>query len=162
VEINLPPALAAVLQPLFEALPLERAMPDLVPAQSQHGAGAEQYEDSREAAYAAATHAVDQLQDHPGLQAGIWLYVDDLDRSHRISQNIHTPEGSYWHGIMHRREGDFSNAKYWFRLAGGLRFGFDPVALVDEVSKGQSNPDLVAKQREEWLALMRHCAGGLK
>src|SRR6476661_1793936 len=43
--------------------------------------------------------------------AGMWLLHDYLDESHNISQRIDTPEGSYWHAIMHRREGDFSNAK---------------------------------------------------
>lgn len=51
-------------------------------------------------------------------RAGIWLLYDDLDASHAMSQGIATPEGSFWHGIMHRREGDFSNAKYWFRRVG--------------------------------------------
>jgi len=50
--------------------------------------------------------------------AGLWLAHNDLDESHTISQGIHSPTGSFWHGIMHRREGDFDNACYWFRRVG--------------------------------------------
>jgi hypothetical protein len=46
--------------------------------------------------------------------AGLWLRHDALDESHTISQSLATPDGSFWHAIMHRREGDFSNAKYWY------------------------------------------------
>jgi hypothetical protein len=45
--------------------------------------------------------------------AGLWLYHDFLDESHTLSQDIDTTTGSYWHAIMHRREGDYGNAKYW-------------------------------------------------
>ena len=47
--------------------------------------------------------------------SGLWLWHDFLDESHRLSQDIDTVEGSYWHAIMHRREPDYGNAKYWFR-----------------------------------------------
>lgn len=47
--------------------------------------------------------------------AGLWLLHDFHDESHAISQDLDTVEGSYWHGILHRREPDYWNAKYWFR-----------------------------------------------
>jgi hypothetical protein len=50
--------------------------------------------------------------------AGLWLWFDYLSESHEISQRILTASGSFWHGIMHRREPDYPNAKYWFRQVG--------------------------------------------
>lgn len=50
--------------------------------------------------------------------SAVWLYHNFLDASHTISQGIQTNTGSFWHGIMHRREPDFSNSKYWFRNVG--------------------------------------------
>ncbi len=47
--------------------------------------------------------------------SGLWLAFNYLDESHNLSQEIETPSGSFWHGIMHRREPDYENAKYWFR-----------------------------------------------
>ena len=47
--------------------------------------------------------------------SGLWLWHDFLELSHNLSQAVDTPSGSYWHGIMHRREPDFPNSKYWFR-----------------------------------------------
>ncbi|MDP6042560.1 MAG: hypothetical protein QGG64_28670, partial [Candidatus Latescibacteria bacterium] len=53
-----------------------------------------------------------------GCISAVWLYHNFLDTSHTISQGILTETGSYWHGIMHRREPDFSNSKYWFHKVG--------------------------------------------
>lgn len=53
-----------------------------------------------------------------GVLAGMWLWHDWLDEAHRICQAIETPTGSFWHAIMHRREGDFSNSKYWYNRVG--------------------------------------------
>ena len=40
-------------------------------------------------------------------RAGLWLYHEFLDQAHAICQNLHTPAGSYWHALLHRREPDF-------------------------------------------------------
>lgn len=50
--------------------------------------------------------------------AALWLRYDYLDQSHAISQSLDAPEGEYWHGILHRREPDYGNARYWMRRAG--------------------------------------------
>src|SRR5688500_15446782 len=52
--------------------------------------------------------------DGDAMMAGLWLWHDWLDESHTISQNLHSPTGSFWHAIMHRRAGDFSHAQYWY------------------------------------------------
>jgi hypothetical protein len=52
------------------------------------------------------------------VRAGLLLRADLLEESHEVSQGLSTREGSYWHGIMHRREPDYANAKYWFRRVG--------------------------------------------
>ncbi|MGH9315471.1 MAG: hypothetical protein ACRD1S_20000 [Vicinamibacterales bacterium] len=40
------------------------------------------------------------------------------DRAHQIAQEIAGPEGAWVHAYLHRREGDQSNAAYWYRQAG--------------------------------------------
>jgi hypothetical protein len=52
------------------------------------------------------------------VKAGLHLMNESLDKSHSLSQGIDNTTASYWHGIMHRMEGDYSNAKYWFRMVG--------------------------------------------
>lgn len=40
------------------------------------------------------------------------------DEAHRITQEIDTPDGARVHAYLHRKEGDTSNARYWYRSAG--------------------------------------------
>jgi hypothetical protein len=69
-------------------------------------------------AFAHAVRAVADREMAACCLSGVWLLHDYLDESHTISQRLKTGSGSFWHAIMHRREGDFSNAKYWFRHVG--------------------------------------------
>ena len=71
------------------------------------------------------------------LQAALFLVGNQLDASHHISQNLHSPIGSYLHGIMHRREGDYGNAKYWFHQAGSFGF-FQTISMSISLAERQT------------------------
>jgi hypothetical protein len=54
----------------------------------------------------------------PSLRSAVLLWHDYLGESHTISQNLPGADGSFLHGLMHRREPDYPNAKYWFHRVG--------------------------------------------
>jgi hypothetical protein len=116
-------------------------------------------------------------------RAGLWLAFDFLDESHAISQELNTPEGSFWHAIMHRREPDYWNSKYWWRRVGthpvfadlatrtaalgypGRKAGWDPDAFVDaceaHCGKGDATEEMLRRvQAVEWELLFRWCWEG--
>lgn len=41
----------------------------------------------------------------------------DWTRAHEIAQDIESAEAAWVHAYLHRREGDLSNAAYWYRRA---------------------------------------------
>lgn len=154
---DLPENVGNAIQPLITRIPLENAMEQLVVTR---GADAETIALVEQIL---ADNAV--FARYPALASGLWLYVDALDRSHRISQGIDDSTGSFWHGIMHRREGDFSNSHYWFRRAGLHPVmeripDYDPHELIDAVAEGRSADRIVLRQqqREEWMHLFGWCA----
>jgi hypothetical protein len=49
------------------------------------------------------------------VEAVLGLRIGSIDRAHDIVQHGATPMDRYLHGVVHRIEGDFWNAKYWFR-----------------------------------------------
>jgi hypothetical protein len=151
--MNLPQEIAVACASLFELLPLDQAMPHLVGSHPTNTAVVDRIV------------ADPVIAKRPAIASALWLYVSDLSRSHTISQGIEDATGSYWHGIMHRREGDFSNSHYWMRRAAAHPLmaanpEIDSDKFIDEVAaaNGADLPELVAKQRAEWKALFEYCA----
>jgi hypothetical protein len=59
------------------------------------------------------------------LKAALYLYFDSFDEAHQIAQDHEGLEGNWIHAILHRREPDAGNSKYWYRR----------VAFPPEISK---------------------------
>lgn len=73
--------------------------------------------------------------------SGLFLRLNDWEKSHQLSQELETVEGSYWHGIAHRLEPDYGNAGYWFRRVG--QHPIFPQLLA-------AATDVLAAQRTSW------------
>lgn len=52
------------------------------------------------------------------IPALVFLWHDYYEESHNIAQDDSSTNGSLLHAIIHRREPDSSNAKYWLRRVG--------------------------------------------
>ena len=142
------------LEPLMQKLPLANAMPSLTGSHPVH------------------TGLVEEillqplLQQRPELAAGLWLYVDNLERCHDLCQNLPDSTGAWWHGIMHRREPDYPNAHYWMRRAeravSSDILSLNPHQLIDRVAHAApaDQEELLALQRQEWAALFEFYVRG--
>jgi hypothetical protein len=100
-----------------------------------------------------ATHRV-SAPAQPLLRSVALLWHDHLDASHTISQGIETRDGSWLHGIMHRREPDYGNAKYWFRRV-GQHDAFPKLAKNVAELLHHDRPELTERLIEngEWMPL---------
>ncbi len=107
---------AAAYGPVFSSLLKERRLNPLDPGTPNTDVRSALEALTVESAFAGQSIADADMAG--GCVSGVWLYHNFLDDSHTLSQSIETSTGSYWHGIMHRREPDFSNSKYWFRKVG--------------------------------------------
>jgi hypothetical protein len=113
--------------------------------------------------------------------AGLYLYFSCRDEAHTLVQDLETPEGSFWHGIVHRQEPDAGNSAYWFRRTGphpvfsalreeasgaGMDLGerWDPFAFIEFCEEARRKPGseqerkALAVQLAEWQLLFDYCA----
>lgn len=107
-------------------------------------------------------------------EALIWLRISKIHRAHELVQDASTGVQAYIHGMIHRLEGDYWNAKYWFRNAGRNTVDqvvqtinapektelFDPYLLVDRLEQFHRASKLARPPREcsgnvEELAIAR-------
>ena len=52
----------------------------------------------------------------------------DWHKAHDLVNDLNTQEGARVHAYLHRKEGDFGNADYWYRRSGSTR----PVISLDD------------------------------
>ncbi|MBI5775232.1 MAG: hypothetical protein HZA89_16030 [Verrucomicrobia bacterium] len=110
VEISLP-------APAFKELFATPEMPDLGPRR-RAGTLSVDAVNARLDEFFTRTGKIIARQNQELIRSAVLLWHDHFDASHEISQGIGTPDGSFLHGILHRREPDYWNAKYWFRRVG--------------------------------------------
>jgi len=111
--------------------------------------------------------------------AGLLLYFSCLNEAHELIHRFETSDGAYWHGIMHRMEGDAYNAGYWFRYvrshpvfpalaSEAAQLGYapgptwDPFAFIrfcKAATPGSAEDQLARRvQLAEWQLLFDYCA----
>lgn len=121
--------------------------------------------------YDAALAPEIEASDAPGLaKIGLHLLNDDLEASHSLAQaHEGEPLADYWHAIIHRREGDYGNSRYWFGRVGRTPllaevYGPDPgapAAFVERCRAAGRGRDAALEQfqRDEIARLLAHILG---
>jgi hypothetical protein len=109
----------------------------------------------------------DELTNRSGPRANcirslLLLQAGEFDRSHSIVQGMTGADAAYIHGMIHRVEGDYSNAGYWFRqaLADPFYRGLptDPIRITEAVAKARTpapDADVVKSLQAEFESLLR-------
>ena len=123
--------------------------------------------------------AIAQADVTESARAGLYLLAGFWDQAHEVAQSIETPDGSYWHAIVHRQEPDAGNSSYWFRRVGqhpifpalaeraaaidpAFSDRWDPYAFIDYCERAARQPGelerrAIAIQQAEWELLFDWC-----
>lgn len=85
-----------------------------------------------------ATSEAKEPADLSDIERSLWLAKAGYwDQAHDLCQKIPDPAGSWIHAWLHRKEGDYGNACYWYARAG------KPAAAED------------AQLEQEWFDIAR-------
>lgn len=129
------------------------------------------------------TDRISSLRLHPALEAGLHILNYDLPSAHfllRKMQSLPAQEGMFLHGVLHRIEGDYPNARAWYgdvseteimESVWGKGGGEKAVGFIDEVErldrgvksreKGREvekeQERLEAESRRELTGIMEFC-----
>lgn len=117
------------------------------------------------------TAAINAADAPPLVKIALHLLNDDLGAAHPLAQATEgDPLGDYGHAIVHRREGDYDNARYWFRRIGPLpllaeTYGPDPAAPAAFVARCRAagrgrDASLEEFQQDELARLLAFVRGG--
>jgi hypothetical protein len=117
----------------------------------------------------ALTSKINELYVSNNVRAGLHLLNDDINAAHEIAQSMEgDPIADYWHAILHRREKDYWNSKYWVNRVKctAMMSIFDKDSMkkakqaaeefVDkcEACKGQHNEELEKQQYLEMKTVL--------
>ncbi|MER3493691.1 MAG: hypothetical protein C4323_16055 [Mastigocladus sp. ERB_26_2] len=80
------------------------------------------------------------------LQALWFDYKGNWDRAHEIVQNANDLDSAWVHAYLHRKEGDLSNARYWYRRSSKPEFHAGLDQEWEEIAS-----DLLMKVKELWM-----------
>ncbi len=60
-----------------------------------------------------------QIKSYPLALQALWYdYQDDWHKSHKLIDTQSDKDCAWVHAYLHRKEGDLSNARYWYRRSG--------------------------------------------
>jgi hypothetical protein len=90
--------------------------------------------------------------------AGLYVYFSCWQEAHETAQGIATPEGSYWHAILHRQEPDAGNAAYWFHRVGKFHPIFPALRrTAAEIASAHAAAEIVFQENWDPLAFLYVC-----